>query len=298
MIEEQDHLESFSHIPVMSEEVMSLLKIISEGVYVDGTIGLGGHSESILSQLSHSGHLIGIDRDVQALEICRKRTLTKHSNFSLFNDSYSNILNILDQKGVLEVNGMLLDLGLSSFQLDNSRRGFSFKRNENLDMRFDNFQKISASDIINKFSEKDIADIIFIYGEERLSRKIARKIVQLRPITTTFELVGAIQKSTPPKNRNKTIARVFQAIRIIVNDELKKLEEFLDVFYKRLCVGGRVVLISFHSLEDRMIKHKFKTLEKHKKIRILTKKPLYPTKFESTQNRRSRSAKLRAAEKI
>ena len=298
MIEEQDYLESFSHIPVMSEEVLSLLKITSEGVYVDGTIGLGGHSKSILSQLSHSGHLIGIDRDVQALEICRKRTLTKHSNFSLFNDSYSNIQNILDQKGVLEVNGMLLDLGLSSFQLDNSRKGFSFKRNGNLDMRFDNFQKISASDIINKFSEKDIADIIFIYGEERLSRKIARKIVQLRPITTTFELVGAIQKSTPPKNRNKTIARVFQAIRIIVNDELKKLEEFLDVFYKKLCVGGRVVLISFHSLKDRMIKHKFKTLEKHKKIRVLTKKPLYPTKFESTQNRRSRSAKLRAAEKI
>ena len=298
MIEEQDYLESFSHIPVMSEEVMSLLKITSEGVYVDGTIGLGGHSKSILSQLSHSGHLIGIDRDVQALEICRKRTLTKHSNFSLFNDSYSNIQNILDQKGVLEVNGMLLDLGLSSFQLDNSRRGFSFKRNGNLDMRFDNFQKISASDIINKFSEKDIADIIFIYGEERLSRKIARKIVQLRPITTTFELVGAIQKSTPPKNRNKTIARVFQAIRIVVNNEIKKLEEFLDVFYERLCVGGRVVLISFHSLEDRMIKHKFKILEKHKKIRVLTKKPIYPTKFESTQNRRSRSAKLRAAEKI
>ena len=165
-------------------------------------------------------------------------------------------------------------------------------------MRFDNFQKISASEIINKFSEKDIADMIFFYGEERRSRRIARKIVQLRPMTTTFDLVEAIQKSTPTKNRNKSIARVFQAIRITVNDELKKLEKFLNVFCKRLCVGGRVVVISFHSLEDRMIKHRFRILEKQKEIRILTKKPLYPTELESRQNMRSRSAKLRAAEKI
>jgi len=298
LIKKQDYPESFSHVPVMMEEVISLLKIIPEGTYLDGTIGLGGHSNSILSQLSEKGHLIGIDRDVQALEICKKRILTKHSNFSLLKGSYSSIQNILDQLGVLEVNGMLLDLGLSSFQLDNHKRGFSFKTNGNLDMRFDNCQKISAFDIINKFSEKEIADMIFVYGEERRSRRIARKIVQLRPMATTFDLVEAIQKSTPPKNRNKSIARVFQAIRITVNDELKKLEDFLNVFCRRLCVGGRVVLISFHSLEDRMIKHGFRMLEKQKKLRILTKKPLYPTEFESKQNIRSRSAKLRAAEKI
>ena len=286
-----------THIPVMSEEVLSHLNVQKDGVYVDGTIGLGGHSQLILSRLSAKGHLVGIDRDAEALEICKKRLSPYRSSLSLFNKSYDKINSILDSLEIKKVNGILLDLGLSSFQLDNKDRGFSYKTNCELDMRFDRSQKKSAFNIVNNMPEKMLADLIYFNSEEKRSRAIARKIISMRPINKVFDLVEAIKKSTPPFKRDKTISRVFQAVRISVNSELEKLDQFLSTFYPRLLNGGRIVIISFHSLEDRKVKHAFKLLKSENKVQILTKKPLTPTEIEKVDNSRSRSAKLRAAER-
>ena len=193
---------------------------------------------------------------------------------------------------------MLLDLGLSSPQLDSNIRGFSYSVNSDLDMRYDLSQGLKASDILNTKSKEEIAEIIYMYGEERRSRLIANKIYRMRPIQNVFELVEAIRTSTPPKNRIKTLARVFQAIRIHVNNELTILKNFLSLFHNCLSVGGRIVFISFHSLEDRLVKHALRDLSQKKKMQILSKKPITPTKEEMVINSRSRSAKLRFAEKI
>jgi len=286
-----------THIPVMPKEVLSYLNVQKNGVYVDGTIGLGGHSQLILSRLSAKGHLVGVDRDAEALEICKKRLSNYRSSLSLFNKSYDKINSILDSLEIQKVNGILLDLGLSSFQLDNKDRGFSYKTNCELDMRFDRSQKISALNIVNNMPEKMLADLIYYNSEEKRSRAIARKIISMRPINKVFDLVEAIKKSTPPFKRDKTISRVFQAVRISVNNELEKLDQFLSTFYPRLLNGGRIVIISFHSLEDRKVKHAFKLLKSENNIQILTKKPLMPTEIEKVDNSRSRSAKLRAAER-
>ena len=286
-----------THIPVMPKEVLSHLNVQKDGVYVDGTIGLGGHSELILSQLSAKGHLVGVDRDAEALEICKKRLSPYHSSLSLFNKSYDKINSILDSLEIQKVHGILLDLGLSSFQLDSKDRGFSYKTNCELDMRFDRSQKKSAFNIVNNMPEKMLADLIYYNSEEKRSRAIARKIISMRPINKVFDLVEAIKKSTPPFKRDKTISRVFQAVRISVNNELEKLDQFLSTFYPRLLNGGRIVIISFHSLEDRKVKHAFKLLKSENKVQILTKKPLIPTEIEKVDNSRSRSAKLRAAER-
>ena len=288
---------SKTHIPVMPKEVLSHLNVQKDGVYVDGTIGLGGHSQLILSQLSAKGHLVGVDRDAEALEICKKRLSPYHSSLSLFNKSYDKINSILDSLEIQKVHGILLDLGLSSFQLDSKDRGFSYKTNCELDMRFDRSQKKSAFNIVNNMPEKMLADLIYYNSEEKRSRAIARKIISMRPINKVFDLVEAIKKSTPPFKRDKTISRVFQAVRISVNNELEKLDQFLSAFYPRLLNGGRIVIISFHSLEDRKVKHAFKLLESENKVQILTKKPLIPTEVEKEDNSRSRSAKLRAAER-
>ena len=286
-----------THIPVMPKEVLSHLNVQKDGVYVDGTIGLGGHSQLILSQLSAKGHLVGVDRDAEALEICKKRLSPYHSSLSLFNKSYDQINSILDSLEIQKVHGILLDLGLSSFQLDSKDRGFSYKTNCELDMRFDRSQKKSAFNIVNNMPEKMLADLIYYNSEEKRSRAIARKIISMRPINKVFDLVEAIKKSTPPFKRDKTISRVFQAVRISVNNELEKLDQFLSTFYPRLLNGGRIVIISFHSLEDRKVKHAFKLLKSENKVQILTKKPLIPTEIEKVDNSRSRSAKLRAAER-
>ena len=286
-----------THIPVMPKEVLSHLNVQKDGVYVDGTIGLGGHSQLILSQLSAKGHLVGVDRDAEALEICKKRLSPYHSSLSLFNKSYDKINSILDSLEIQKVHGILLDLGLSSFQLDSKDRGFSYKTNCELDMRFDRSQKKSAFNIVNNMPEKMLADLIYYNSEEKRSRAIARKIISMRPINKVFDLVEAIKKSTPPFKRDKTISRVFQAVRISVNNELEKLDHFLSAFYPRLLNGGRIVIISFHSLEDRKVKQAFKLLKSENKVQILTKKPLIPTEIEKVDNRRSRSAKLRAAER-
>ena len=285
------------HIPIMVKEVIQYLKISKTGTYMDCTIGYGGHARQILEGLSLNGKLIGIDKDEEAIKFCKK-SLSAYPNVQLFHNSYHKIKDILSISKTQKVDGMLLDLGLSSAQLDSKSRGFSYKINSELDMRFDLSQKYKANDLLNFKSKKDIADIIFKYSDERRSRAIADSILKMRPIKNVYELVEAIRRSTPPKNRNKTLARVFQAIRILVNNELSILENFLSEFCSQLSVGGRIVFISFHSLEDRIVKRALKDLSVKKKIKILTKKPLYPSQEESNSNRRSRSAKLRAAERI
>ena len=286
------------HVPVLPMEVIFYLNISTDGIYLDGTVGLGGHAALILDHLSPKGHLIGTDRDNEALLLCNKRLSGYPTPVSLFHNSYHNFNAILDELGIDQVNGFLLDLGLSSLQMDSHVRGFSYSTDSDLDMRFDSSQEIKASGILNHLSENDLANVIFQYGEERRSRAIAKSIVKMRPLTTVFDLVESIRRSTPPNHRDRTLARVFQAIRIKVNGELEKLENFLSSFRDRLVIGGRVAIISFHSLEDRLVKHSFKDLVKEGVLSILTKKPVVATNEEMAENRRSRSAKLRVAERI
>ena len=286
------------HVPILPTEVIFYLNISTDGIYLDGTVGLGGHAALILDHLSPKGHLIGTDRDNEALLLCNKRLSGYPTPVSLFHNSYHNFNAILDELGIDQVNGFLLDLGLSSLQMDSHVRGFSYSTDSDLDMRFDSSQEIKASGILNHLSENDLANVIFQYGEERRSRAIAKSIVKMRPLTTVFDLVESIRRSTPPNHRDRTLARVFQAIRIKVNGELEKLESFLSTFRDRLVIGGRVAIISFHSLEDRLVKHSFKDLAKEGVLSILTKKPVVATNEEMAENRRSRSAKLRVAERI
>ena len=286
------------HVPVLPTEVIFYLNIFTDGIYLDGTVGLGGHAALILDHLSPKGHFIGTDRDNEALLLCNKRLSGYPTPVSLFHNSYHNFNAILDELGIDQVNGFLLDLGLSSLQMDSHVRGFSYSTDSDLDMRFDSSQEIKASGILNHLSENDLANVIFQYGEERRSRAIAKSIVKMRPLTTVFDLVESIRRSTPPNHRDRTLARVFQAIRIKVNGELEKLESFLSTFRDRLVIGGRVAIISFHSLEDRLVKHSFKDLAKEGVLSILTKKPVVATNEEMAENRRSRSAKLRVAERI
>ena len=205
------------HVPVMPTEVLSYLNIKPEGIYLDGTIGLGGHSSLILEQLSLKGYLIGVDRDKEALSICKHRLSPFSSQLSLFHNSYSNFNKILKDMEIRQVNGILLDLGMSSLQLDSQDRGFSYKIDSKLDMRFDTSQNLKASSILNQLPADELANLIYQYGEERRSRTIAKSIVRFRPIKTVFDLLEAIRRSTPPNHRNKSISRVFQAIRITVS---------------------------------------------------------------------------------
>ena len=287
-----------AHIPVMSTETIKYLNPKSDGIYLDGTIGAGGHANQILSMLSPKGRLIGIDRDEEALKICEKRFSSFKNLVSLHHTSYDNIKKILDELGIQKVDGMLLDLGLSSLQLNSESRGFSFKKNGRIDMRFDKNQDTTAADLIKSLSENELADIIFQFGEERRSRRISKAIKQSPKLLTTNDIKEAIRKSTPPHHRNKTLARVFQAIRIAVNDEIDKLIQFLKVFINYLDIGGRLVIISYHSLEDRLVKKTFRSLKEEKKVILLTKKPLTPLKSEINENNKSRSAKFRALESM
>ena len=287
-----------AHVPVMSTETIKYLNPKSDGIYIDGTIGAGGHANQILSMLSPKGRLIGIDRDGEALKICEKRFSSFKNLVSLHHTSYDNIKKILDELGIQKVDGILLDLGLSSLQLNSENRGFSFKNNGRIDMRFDKNQDTTAADLIKSLSENELADIIFQFGEERRSRRISKAIKQSPKLLTTNDIKEAIRKSTPPHHRNKTLARVFQAIRIAVNDEIDKLIQFLKVFINYLNIGGRLVIISYHSLEDRLVKKTFRSLKEEKKVILLTKKPLTPQKSEINENNKSRSAKFRALESM
>jgi 16S rRNA (cytosine1402-N4)-methyltransferase len=286
------------HIPVMISEVMSHLITNPSGIYIDGTIGLGGHSKTILSSLNKDGHLIGIDRDDRALSVAEKNLARVSTNFSLYNRSYTDADIIIKEFGVQTVNGILLDLGLSSAQLNDQNRGFTFNGDGALDMRFNKQSGKTAEQILSSKTETEIADYIYLYSEERYSRKIAYNIKRAEKMVTVDDLREAIRLSTPPNKRNRTFARVFQAIRIIVNDELNQLDIFLDKFLNLLSVGGRIVIISYHSLEDRLVKLAFKNLKMEGQLSILTKRPLIATNDEVTENSRSKSAKLRAGERI
>jgi len=287
-----------SHIPVMPEEVISLFNINPAGKYVDGTCGLGGHSKLIQNKLSREGALIALDIDQKAIQNCKNSLSEKNSKLYIKKGSYSDLPMILKHLNIDKVDGILLDLGLSSMQLDSNNRGFSFKKNACLDMRFDQDNKIDAASIINKSSKSELADIIYYFGEEKRSRPIAAKIYNTRPMLNTQDLVSAIKKSTPPKNRNKTLARVFQAFRISVNRELEKLSDFLTKYIQCLETGGKIIIISFHSLEDRLVKRNFRNYSDNGLLKILTKKPMIATDLERISNSRSKSAKLRCAEKI
>ena len=289
---------TLKHVPVLSNEVLSLLEIKPAGKYLDGTCGLGGHSEKILSKLSPKGFLIGTDIDNEAIDIAKTKLKRVGGNFHIEKCSYSQFPNVLKKLNIDKVDGVLLDLGLSSLQLDSKDRGFSFMRDASLDMRFDLDSKIKAYDIINRYSETELADIMYHFGEERMSRKISKNIIKNRPINMVSELVEIIRISTPPNKRSKTMARVFQSFRIAVNNELDNLKNFLRKYISYVKVGGRIVIISFHSIEDRIVKHSFKSSSKNGVIKILTKKPLMASMEEKNFNKRSKSAKLRCAIKL
>lgn len=289
---------SYKHIPVMPIEVIDYLNLQPDGIYLDGTIGAGGHATEILARLSLEGKLIGLDRDAEALEICENRFSASAHPILTCKSSYDDFPKILSQLGISKLNGIFLDLGLSSIQLESKTRGFSFNSPGKLDMRFDKDNFIDATDIISKSSEKELSDIIFHFGEERRSRKIARSIKSSENLLTATDLKEAVRRSTPPQKRNKSLARVFQAIRIAVNNELDKLSKFLDLFIEYLSCGGRIVIITYHSIEDRMVKHAFRSLKQSGRLAVLTKKPIVATAKELKKNNRSRSAKLRAGEKL
>ncbi len=284
------------HIPVLLKESIDFLNVQKGKIYLDCTVGAGGHSSYILEK---GGILIGLDRDKKALQIASKKL---KGDFHLFHERFSKFGKVLKSLSIKSIDGIIADLGLSSMQLDTSDRGFAYSKDGPLDMRMDTNSTLTAWDVVNTFSEKDIADILWKYGEERMSRKIAKSILNRRPIDTTFQLVKAIEASIPPKIRyskkRHSALKTFQALRIYVNNELHELEFLIDQSLDYLNYGGRIVIISFHSLEDRIVKHKFRDYAKSGQLKIITKKPLVPSDEEVYNNKRAHSAKLRCAEKL
>jgi len=293
--------EKNTHIPVMPAEVMEWLDPEPSDCLVDCTLGLGGHSRLLASRLSAAGRLIGIDRDAESLEIARKNLGMLACRTDFVHEDFRNIDSILEGLGVQQIDGILFDLGISSFQLDNPERGFSLKEEGPLDMRMDKASFISAYDLINSLSEKEISSILKKFGDERWHHRIARRIVARRPIQSTKELGDAVLSAMPPRQRWQKIhpaTRTFQAFRIAVNRELESIEIALDKCIPFLNPGARICVISFHSLEDRISKQKLRAYAQTGELRLLTKKPLGPQEDEVNDNPRARSARLRAAEKI
>ena len=261
---------NYRHIPVMLMETLENLNIKNNGIYVDGTLGLGGHSEQILKKID-SGLLLGIDRDKDAIGIAKGRLLT-NKNIKIVHNSYENLKIILNELKVDAVDGILLDLGLSSFQLENNKRGFSHKYKSSLDMRFDISSKdYTAEEIINKTELKDLTRVFKEFGEERHAYKIAKLIKGLKGKIDVLSITSIIDKVTPYKFRLKTYSRIFQALRIAANNELDHLKNFLSSFIDVLNPGGRIVVISYHSVEDRIVKHKFKDLKQNNMIKLIYK---------------------------
>ena len=289
--------ESYSHYPVMLTESINNLNIKQSGYYIDGTLGLGGHAIKILEHIKN-GFLIGFDRDLNSIKIAKKR-LNEFDNFKLVHSSYKQLEDTFKQFDIEQVDGILLDLGLSSFQLQDNQRGFSHRYDSSLDMRFDDTDDgLTAGEIIENSSIRDLTNIFNEFGEERNSFRIARAIKESNEEMNADTLVSIISKKTAYKYRIKTYSRIFQALRIKTNNELDHLESFLNDFMKFLKPEGRIVIISYHSMEDRMVKHKFKDLKINKELKVLTKKPLIPSEQEILDNKRSRSAKMRVGEKI
>ena len=290
-----------THVPVLLTETISLLDPSRGGLFVDCTVGLGGHSRALLE--AGAARVIGLDRDAEALKLAAATLAAFGDRVELVHADFREVAVLLDARGVAGVAGALADLGVSSLQLDEDGRGFSFRRDEPLDMRMDRSGGPTAADLINSAEERTLADVIFQYGEERFSRRIARSIVAARaaaPVTTTGALAAIVRRAVPSKGyqRIDPATRTFQALRIWVNRELDGLDAFLETMADRLLAGARLAVISFHSLEDRIVKHAFRALQQSEAaLRVLTRRPLTATDEEVARNPRARSAKLRAIER-
>lgn len=302
------------HLPVMVAEVAEYLALGKGKVIVDGTVGAGGHAQSILELISPGGRLIAVDRDPQAILRAKERLGEMDGTVSYHCENYRDIRSILDREEIVSVDGILLDLGVSSLQLDDPERGFSFRQDGPLDMRMGPDARMSAADLINNESEQEISRILYVYGEERWARRIAQFIVQARerrPIRTTHQLVEVVKDAVPAgarRGRKHPARKTFQALRIAVNNELEDLKEGITGCIDCLAVAGRIVVLTYQSLEDRIVKVTYSSLAKgtdypparplsDPSLEILTKKPVRPTEAEMQDNPRSRSAKLRAAER-
>jgi 16S rRNA (cytosine1402-N4)-methyltransferase len=315
---ENEGMERY-HLPVMPEESIHYLDCRDGMLYVDGTLGGGGHTELILKHTSPTGRVIGIDRDMDAIEAATKRNAIFMERFIPVHANFSEIREVLDGLGIESVNGILLDLGVSSHQLDDPTRGFSYQKNAPLDMRMDKSSELNAGYIVNNYSEVELAEIIWKYGEERFSKRIAREIIKRRntkPFEETEELVEAIKSAIPAPARRTgphPARRTFQALRIEVNGELEHLRKAIQSSFNCLASGGRMVVISFHSLEDRIVKQAFAAFEnpctcppdspvcicgKIKTGVVQTRKPVTASDLEQSENPRARSAKLRAIKKL
>ena len=305
------------HIPVMLNECLDGLAINPQGIYVDGTLGNGGHAAKMLAQLGAGGMLVGFDRDVDAIERVKKSLKPEAGQrVELVHDNYANMAERLDRLGVDKVDGVLLDLGVSSFQLDVADRGFSFMQDAPIDMRMDQTRGQTAAELVNTASEQELADVIYRYGEDRASRRIARAIVDARAkaeIETTAQLAGIVERAKGGRKGKRThpATQTFQALRMAVNDELAAIEQVLESMVDRVADGGRIVVLTFHSLEDRMVKQFFnrhvpreeslqqggvRRIYEEPPVKWIWKKPLTATAEEQATNPRSRSAKLRAVE--
>ncbi len=301
------------HTPVLFDEVLRSLISDVDGVYVDGTLGGGGHAEGICKQLSPSGRLVCFDADEDAIRFASERLREFSGRLIFVHSNFRNIKQELARLEVALIQGLRLDLGISSFQIDVEEKGFSFRGDERIDMRMDRRQILSGWDVVNRYDATQLSDVVWKYGEERNSRRISRKIIDARPIDTTKQLAAIVESAVGKQFLTKTLARVFQAIRIEVNDELRSLEKTLVDSLELMAPRSRIVVISYHSLEDRIVKTFFKTAAQtaipsgHKyipdtvimpKLQILTKSPVTATAQEIARNPRARSAKMRVAEKI
>jgi 16S rRNA (cytosine1402-N4)-methyltransferase len=286
-----------THTPVLLEEVLQFLNPQPGGRFIDATLGAGGHTRALLEKTSPDGRVLGIDQDESAIERVRHDLESFGSRLVLVKSNFRNIATIAPESGFAGADGVLADIGLSSMMVDDASRGFSFMREGPLDMRMDREQELTAADVVNTSSEKEIADILFNFGEERRSRAIARSIVRARPLKRTTDLVNAVQRvmGGPRYGHIHPATRTFQALRIYVNDELKSLEAFLDASMAVIRPGGRFVALTFHSLEDRIVKNRFRTPVIAGKA--LTKKVVTASEEELRRNPRARSAKLRAWER-
>jgi len=307
-------LRPYAHQPVLYQEIIHALQPTRGGRYVDGTLGAGGHARGILEACTPDGLLLGLDVDPRALALARETLAPYEPRIRLVQASYTTLKDQLAAANWDAVNGIVLDLGASSMQFDTAERGFSFMQDGPLDMRFGPHVLQSAADILNSLPEKDIADLIFRYGEDRDARKIARAIVDKRPLHTTFELVAVIEKASPRRGeRIHPATKTFQALRIVVNDELASVESALPQAVAGLRSGGRLAVISFHSLEDRIVKDYFRNqskdlinppyeriyeIERKAVLKEITRKPIVASEEEINNNPRSRSAKLRVVEKM
>ncbi len=310
---------NFKHVSVLLEECIENLNIKEDGIYVDGTLGGAGHSSEIAKRLGEDGLLVGIDQDENAIGAASEKLSSMMDRVKLVRDNFSNISNVLENLEISGIDGLLLDLGVSSHQLDEAERGFSYMHDAPLDMRMDNRNPLSAKEVVNNYSEKELENIIKSYGEEKWAKRIAKFIVDFRKdgeITTTHQLVDIIKRAIPKRARMDgphPAKRTFQAIRIEVNRELDIIKDTIEAATQKLNPGGRICIITFHSLEDRIVKNTFKALNnpctcppefpvckcnKKPMVKIITRKPILPTDEEINVNPRSRSAKLRVIEKI